>query len=416
MSWQPLLQGALKDQAAESLRAILDDLPSPGPHPGVDPSLAGGTAGQALLHGYLAEPRRSQGHGAAAADCLRHATAALADIPADASLYGGLTGVGWAIAHLQGRLPGLSGEDDAAEIDETLLDHLGQAPRADEYDLVNGLVGFGVYALERLPRRAAVTALERVIDRLAGTAEYRPEGITWWTNPAWLPPEARARFPRGYYNLGLAHGVPGVIALLGQACAAGVAAARARPLLEGAVRWLLAHQGPEGFPPWTGPDAADRPARLAWCYGDPGVAAALLGAARCTGEPAWEREALAMARRAARRPPGGSGVVDAGLCHGAAGLGHLFNRLFQAAGGPWLAEAARSWFGRTLEMRRPGRGVGGYEAWQRGDGGDPTWIADSGLLTGAVGIALALRAAATPVEPDWDRVLLVSVPPRPPTP
>ena len=67
-------------------------------------------------------------------------------------------------------------------------------------------------------------------------------------------------------------------------------------------------------------------------------------------------------------------------------------------------------------MRRPDRGVGGYEAWQLGDDGQVTWIADPGLLTGAAGIALALVAATTAVEPTWDRLLLVSVPPRPPTP
>ena len=49
-----------------------------------------------------------------------------------------------------------------------------------------------------------------------------PDGITWRTDPAWLPDETRQKFPRGYYNTGLAHGVPGVIALLGLACAAGV--------------------------------------------------------------------------------------------------------------------------------------------------------------------------------------------------
>jgi hypothetical protein len=41
-----------------------------------------------------------------------------------------------------------------------------------------------------------------------------------------------------------------------------------------------------------------------------------------------------------------------------------------------------------------------------------TWIADPGLLTGASGIALALLAATTDMEPAWDRMLLVAAPPR----
>jgi hypothetical protein len=33
---------------------------------------------------------------------------------------------------------------------------------------------------------------------------------------------------------------------------------------------------------------------------------------------------------------------------------------------------------------------------------------DPGLLTGAAGVALVLLAAATPVEPAWDRALLLA--------
>jgi hypothetical protein len=419
MSWQPLLQGASKDRARATVEGILEDLAAPGWAPADEHSLAGGGAGLAILHGYLAQARHGEGH-AEAPRCLEHALAASADHPTSASLYSGLAGVGWALAHLGDRLTGLDGEDDLAQIDDALLSHLDRSPWPDDYDLVSGLVGFGVYALERLSpgadaaRPAATACLERVIAHLAQTAERRPEGVTWWTSPAWLPPETRAEHPRGYYNLGLAHGVPGVIALLGQACAAGAHVPTARPLLEGAVRWLLAQQGPGGYAHWVGPEGPDRPARLAWCYGDPGVATALLWAARCVEEPAWEAEALAIARRAAQRPREQAGVVDAGLCHGAAGLGHLFNRMYQATAEPWLAETARSWFSRVLSMRQPGeRGIGGYAAWQPGDDGEMTWVDDAGLLNGASGIALALLAATTAVEPAWDRMLLVAVPPRP---
>jgi hypothetical protein len=82
--------------------------------------------------------------------------------------------------------------------------------------------------------------------------------------------------------------------------------------------------------------------------------------------------------------------------------------MFQATGEPRLAEAARSWFERTLAMRRPGRGIGGFEAWQPGEARS----ADPGLLTGATGIALALLAATTNIEPLWDRMLLASISPR----
>jgi hypothetical protein len=405
MSWQPLLQGALQERVQETLQIILDDLPPLDREPGGDATLAGGLAGRAVLHGYLGQAGYGSDHAGAAQRCLDQAIAVMSDKPMEASLYGGLTGVGWALTHLQGRVPGLDSEADCPEIDEVLLHHLDQSPWRDDYDLISGLVGFGVYALER----RATQCLARVVARLAETAERRPDGVTWWTSPAWLPAATREKHPRGYYNLGLAHGVPGVIALLGLSCSAGVATDTARPLLDQAVRWLLTQQEAGGVPFWITSEDNEGPARLAWCYGNPGVAAVLLGAARCVNEPTWEREAVATALRAAQRPPGEAGVRDAGVCHGAAGLGHLFNRLYHATGEPRLAMAARYWFEQTLQMHRPGHGIGGYQAWQLGENGEPSWVTDSGLLTGSVGIALALLGAITEAEPVWDRMLLTAI-------
>lgn len=341
------------------------------------------------------------------------ARAVLATADTTPSLYVGFTGVAWATAHLAGHTVDSDSEDDPNEdIDDALNGYLTRSPWADDFDLVSGLVGLGVYALERLPRPGARAMLERVIDRLHESSERTSQGITWHTSPDLLPPWQRERFPTGHYNLGLAHGVPGAIALLGHACAAGFAERKARTILSGAVPWLLAQRLPPGsaamFPSATAPGIDRAPARSAWCYGDPGIATALLAAARGAGEIAWEHEAVALARRAADRPPDETRVVDAGLCHGAAGLGHVFNRMHQSTGDPRLAEAARSWFERTLNMRRPGEGVGGFCAWQVADEGPEGWVADPGLLTGAAGIGLALLAAITPIEPAWDRMLLLS--------
>jgi lantibiotic modifying enzyme len=194
-----------------------------------------------------------------------------------------------------------------------------------------------------------------------------------------------------------------------------------RSLLDDAVQWLLAQKLPPNgssvFPYETADEVApgapvQRPTRLAWCHGDPGIAAALLGAARRVREPAWKREAVLLARAAAARSASERSIADAGLCHGSAGLLHLFNRMYQATGDPVLAEAARFWFGRTLELRRPGEGVAGFPAWDMGADGTIGWQADPGFLTGAAGVGLALLAAATPIEPSWDHALLVSIPPE----
>jgi lantibiotic modifying enzyme len=371
-----------------------------GRSPSEDATLADGQAGLAILFAYLAQSGLVDGVDELSERCLDQAATAIATTDLPPSLFGGFTGVAWAAAHLEGRVLEAGDEESGDEIDAALLGFLARSPWRHDYDLVSGLVGFGVYALERLPRASASALLERVVDRLEETAEHTGAGATWLTPPELLPPWQRERWPEGYYNLGLAHGVPGVIALLAGAANAGVARETARGLLDEAVRWLLAQKLADGsgaaFPMVVPKGGRPEPSRSAWCYGDPGIAAALLGAARSVGETAWEKEALAIARRAAERPPDGTGVRDAGLCHGAAGLGHLFNRMFQATGDERLGKASRFWLERTLEMRER-----------------PSEHSDRGILEGVAGIALALLAAVSSTPPEWDRMLLVSVRSRP---
>lgn len=127
------------------------------------------------------------------------------------------------------------------------------------------------------------------------------------------------------------------------------------------------------------------------------------------GQPAWEREAAALALDAAALPVEASGVVDAPVCHGAIGLGHVYNRIAQATGERRLREAARFWLERGLAMRRPGGKLGGFYALTPDAAGGMTRrVAYRGILQGAAGIGLALLAATTDVEPTWDRLLLLS--------
>jgi hypothetical protein len=121
---------------------------------------------------------------------------------------------------------------------------------------------------------------------------------------------------------------------------------------------------------------------------------------------------LAIAHRTANCPEDCACVRDAGLCHGAVGVGHLFNRLYQATGDAEFATVARSWLRKGLALRVPKRGVAGFAAWWSHDEGHPKWIPEAGFLMGAAGIGLGLLAAVGTREPLWDRLLFAALPPR----
>jgi lantibiotic modifying enzyme len=382
-----------------------------------DVDLAEGTAGIAVFFAYL------QASGLApmrelAFDCLAPAIGALAARPMTASLYAGFTGIAWATQHIA-ILLGDSSEELGNDIDLALQTYLAHSPWSHDYDLINGLVGLGVYCLERANSPVAMRCLELIVERLSELAEPSGDGLRWHTGPNLLTPRQRKHHPQGYYNLGLAHGLPGIIALLGRIHAAGISREKTGRLLEGAVKWLLRQRLPysaeSSFAAFHAPERQPEDCRLAWCYGDAGLAAALFLAARGVEEKSWEQEALVIARRAAARSSQTCRVVDACFCHGSSGLAHIFNRLYQATHDEVLSAASRYWIERTLEFCNLGDGPAGYRLTASDDSGKRELQEKYGILVGIAGIGLSLLAATSAVEPCWDRMFLLDIPPLSPS-
>jgi len=407
MAWRPLLEGSLAARARAALDDVARELESYElPRTAQGGSLAHGAAGLAVFFGEVARERGDPAASAAAARHIALAAGAVADTAMSASLFEGFVGVAWAIEHLDGDPSALD------DVDAALCAFLDNPELDASHELYGGLAGVGLYGLARL-RRAALgrRIVEAAVRALSARAERGADGVGWATRVGDLPAGALPEGTRVHYNLGMAHGLPGVIAFLAHARAAGLD--EALPLLDGAVRWLLARRlgddSPTRYGPWHEPGRPPRAARAGWCYGDAAIARSLLVAAGAAAEPTWREEAMSAARRAAARPHDGCGVADAGLCHGAAGIAHIMNRLHQATGDHGLAASARAWFERALDARDPARpGVAGFASWAS-DGVDRpfTWRADPGFLAGASGIALALLAATSAREPSWDAPLLL---------
>jgi lantibiotic modifying enzyme len=415
-SWRPLLSGSSADRALQIVEEIARDLyPFSNfehrvrPEAGI--SLAEGRAGASIFFAYLDRAFPGQGHRDKAIELLDEAVSGLDNLTSSSELYNGFVGIAWVLEHLQGWIVEDDDEDPGAEIAEALQRLVHQSPWIQNIDLTSGLVGLGVHALERRMRPGVKECLRQIVHQLAETSQRQSGTAAWWTPPS---KSGRGQLPEGHFNLGMAHGASGVVAFLAEACAAGL---EVRPLLDEAVAWILAQKLPPGspsvFPLYVVPDGLSPRARLGWCYGDAGTAIALIKAARSAGEPAWESEALMVAHAAARRRSDKeTQVVDATICHGTSGLLQIFNRLYQASGDSILADAALFWAERTLSLRKSGVGGKGFLAWDIDDRLELGWRAEPGFLMGAAGIGLALLAAATSVEPAWDRLLLTSLPPQ----
>jgi hypothetical protein len=386
---------------------------------------------ESLLYGYLALAKNDQEWLSRTIDSLNAAIEVADAMRSNPGLFGGLAGLGWTVEHLTARLAGAleeaatenightegivgeTGDRDILEaLDATLLRLLRGKQWRYGYDLISGLVGVGIYLIERWPKPAASEGIPLVLHHIEAAMERTASGFTWHTPPDLLPEWQRQLYPQGYYNLGVAHGVPGIIHFLSQLVSEGIQAQRALALLNPAMDWLIAQRRPEGALSWFGSFLAhgeSTDSRFAWCYGDLGILGVLLQVARNANRSDWREFALGLLEHCLGKGENRAGINDAPICHGAAGPALVFCRLFQSEGDPRCRDKALFWLDRTLAMRTPGQGVGGYLAFTMPEpGATGTWEPSPAFLDGAIGIALTLLAALTPVEPQWDRMLLLS--------
>jgi len=236
---------------------------------------------------------------------------------------GGLAGIGWTINHLnQYKLFETYDDDPLSDIDQFLYNMMMMEIRSGNYDYLHGALGVGLYFLKVLNEKRS-RSLKKLINELDKNSSKTENGGICWISSMTHDKEEKA------CNLGLSHGIASIIAFLGKAYAKNISKEKTGKLLSGAVNFLLRNEQDISkklsyFPNWAVKDGNPQPSRLAWCYGDLGIASALFSAAKSTSNKVWEEKALEILRYSTKRTNLiENAVKDAGLCHGTAGIAHI---------------------------------------------------------------------------------------------
>lgn len=147
--------------------------------------------------------------------------------------------------------------------------------------------------------------------------------------------------------------------------------------------------------------------RLAWCYGDLGIASAFWQAGKSFENEEWKSEAITIMLHASRRRDLKENlVVNAGFCHGTSGIAHIFNRFYKETGLQEFDEARWYWLAQTLILLENENGLPDFKSWQ----GNKGWVTDNTLLEGTAGIGLVMLGFLSDdvQDLDWDSCLLLS--------
>ncbi|MDX6742933.1 lanthionine synthetase C family protein [Actinocorallia sp. A-T 12471] len=400
--------------AADKIAASLTDPETawPNSHPRTrawPQSLAGGAAGIALLH--IERALAGRGDWATVQRWLKAATRDELTAATNAGLFVGASALGFVLhaASQGGRFSKALSKLDETTINLTrsrLADadsriKAGAQPEMKEFDLIRGLTGLGIYHLRHHPEhpitRDVLTYLVRLTEPLPGTAKLPP----WWTE---VSPngDPAPEFPGGHGNLGVAHGIGAVIALLSLAELEGHPIPGSPEAIQRLCSWTDRwRQDDASLTWWPGYidlaqhergtiDRSSHP-RPSWCYGIGGTARAQQLAGMALHDLARQRDAEDALLRTLREPDQLLRLPDAGLCHGMAGLLHVSWRVASDAQSPDLTHELGPLTERLIEMSTDVPG-------------------DPEFLDGAAGVALALHTIGTAQAPRsaWDSVLLLA--------
>jgi lantibiotic modifying enzyme len=406
MLWKQLINDVNIQKYSEKLKEIAGILQNECPDSEDNPGLMGGKVGVATFLFYYAKFYDIQEPYDYALELL---TSVFNDIENGFNFHthaSGLAGIGTVIELLiQEDLIEADVDEVLGELDDFLYEKMILELKKSNYDFLHGAVGIGLYFLKRKSNKKSHEFLKDFVHELDNIAHKDEEGIKW------ISVLNREKGTKGY-NLSLSHGLASIIAFLSKLYTAGIAKDKVFYLLNGAVKYLLNQQMDiskfnSNFPSFVFKDEPSTNSRLAWCYGDLGIGIALWQAGNNTNKELWKEKAIEILLHSAkRRDLKENIVVDAGLCHGSAGIAHIYSRMYSYTDKNEFKDSAEYWFEQSLQMAKFDDGLAGYKVWRAPEyGGSQN---DFGFLEGIAGIGLSFISAISDIEPKWDECLLLS--------
>lgn len=384
------------DEVAAKLAQISRSLSVPG---GDDGSLLGGSLGRLIF--------KAGAPNAVGGDLARQIH--LSACP-DLTYSNGLAGSLWFVRHLSKRKI----VDEQCFVDEevyglTLKRAISLIAEGD-FDPLHGAIGLALFALEG-DEICEPQLLCRFVEALAAEASG-DEGSKSWRYLGLRSSEDYSE--RMAVSMGMAHGHFGVMAFLLKCAEKGLDSPLVAELLRQTAQFAVDScaacediQGEPRVPAMIVDGEYMLGRRMAWCYGDLSSAYTLLRVAEYLGVNEWRELALNILIRCAEcREPDAYPMRDASLCHGTAGASYLLGKLFRATNNMAFKAASENLLMETLAFGRYGRRAGGYRYF---DG--HRLVPRRGLLEGAAGIGLALRAHLQGFDVEstsWDACLLLS--------
>ncbi|MDA3893244.1 MAG: lanthionine synthetase C family protein [Salinivirgaceae bacterium] len=311
----------------------------------------------------------------------------------------GLSGIGWAISHFN-KLKLLDGysEEFLSGFDEIIAECSLSDLRTGNFDYLHAGLGGCLFFLERPKSQKRMQYFEVVFDIIYSLRIEEGDGCYWDF-------DFFNKSQDNYLNLGLAHGIPSVILLLCRLYNIGVKKSIVKGVILKACNWLLRQKdvAKEVFPSHLVNGKPGKTSRLAWCYGNLGVAYALFKASEAINENILFLEALKIFSSTAKRTDFiKERISDANICHGSIGVALFYKKMYLDVSNQEYEEVYKYWRDVTLKYAKYNDVGSGFKTNHNNN-----YYEDYGLLEGIVGVGLGLLTLKADKYFKWQGSILL---------
>lgn len=293
--------------------------------------------------------------------------------------------------------------ENSEEID-TLVDFgLRQSLKTNHHDFLHGFIGMGFYYILRFPykKEYCKNQLLKIVRHLRSLAIEDEKTIKW---------ELKAD---SKYNISLSHGISATSLFLSQLLLLDFREEERheiRNMVLKSVNYILQQEIDKDvygscFPMLPKEVGEIKKSRLAWCYGDLGIAMSLWNIGKIIKNNGIQQKAVEVFKYNSDRQDAVSNFVfDAELCHGAAGVAMIFHKIYKETGENCFKKAYDYWLSKIYEMARVD--LSGMAHFDTYNPINNVWEEKCSILEGNAGIGLVLLSSKTE-DWSWDKLLLI---------
>jgi len=318
------------------------------------------------------------------------------------TLANGKSGVNWFFLQMykcdvieRQDLDEISFED--VNLSETCIKMLSKG----NYDFLHGSLGIAYYLLQKGINSKFFVGYFRILNHLFSK---RKDGMIGNFN------FIQDTIEEDRVNIGLAHGIVSILKFCVQCYANKVSKKASHALAQKIINYLRSNQNVNKDCSYFSNLIIDNienneGSRLGWCYGDLTIAYVLYQSAILFKDSDIEEFALEVFYHSMKRVTGERTYVrDAGLCHGTAGIAHIYNKMWYLTKDKSFKNACDFWIDQTLKFDKFDDTISGYKLYYPPTN---TYLPSSGLLEGSVGVGLVLISYLTG-DFDWDYCLMLN--------